>query len=201
MSRLLCSILGPPPPVRAYEPELSPPWPAHAPRRPVESSRTRPHRDTPAIRKEDRVGRKDAHTTPNRKRNVFTVVPGPAKADDVALQVWHAVISGGWAGLGPAPPHIRRGLSKSRVIRARVEQHQAAPSSTKQWQALGQAMRPPRHLLAGPVSCFSRATGRMQRDFGCLPSPAQPSQCPLSPFFCHSAQNHKLINYCVLCII
>jgi hypothetical protein len=83
-------------------------------------------------------------------------VPGPAKAHDVVLQVWHAVISGGWAGLGPAPPHIRWGLSKSRVIRAPVEQHQAATHSNQAMASIGQAICP-RHLS---LLSLSQAYGR-----------------------------------------
>lgn len=39
------------------------------------------------------------------------------------MQMWHAVISGGWAGLGPDAPHIRCELSESRVIQGKCARH------------------------------------------------------------------------------
>lgn len=69
-------------------------------RRPVQSSDPEHDLRTPG---ESFVGPKGP-VDPQPPTTMSHRVPGSAKAYDVLLQMWHAVISGGWAGLGPVPP-------------------------------------------------------------------------------------------------
>jgi hypothetical protein len=55
---------------------------------------------------------------------------------DVVVQAWHAVISGGWAGLGLAPPTPGREFSKHRVILVDEQvEHLCAPEQRRHTDA------------------------------------------------------------------